>query len=71
MKAILVIDVPNTEEYTINYDIYKKGELQDDMIYCNQKLKKVPDYIRHAYLDDEDEAFAEGFNQCLDEILDN
>ncbi len=72
MKAILVIDVD--DEY-----IYKEVSLikftDDNAIYCNKKLKPMPQkrILPHHMVDytnyGEEPWFTDGFNACIDEIL--
>lgn len=85
MKSILVIDTPkkcgdchlcykdNFDEdswFTFRCQV-SADQVQYDNIYKNCPLKSMPQYMtmRNTVSCDYNEAFVNGFNTCIDEIL--
>lgn len=76
MKAILVIDVDNTEDYVVEVIKKRTSAQLARIVHTGLKLKPMPQRKKSLIVADGDGArfeepteFEQGYNACIDEIL--
>lgn len=72
MKAILVIDVDNTEDYVVEVIKKRTSAQLARIVHTGIKLKPMPQHINPFMKEDSDyidSEYIKGWNNCIDEIL--
>ena len=74
MKAILVIDVPDTKNLVVSYRVFDRAEKNHEVMKGAKSLRPMPEkkLLKSEWVKDTESWFYGtefGWNECIEEIL--